>query len=46
MFKNIYGDENRINRILLNFLSNAFKLTPSYGNIEVELRITEDVISN
>ena len=46
MFKNIYGDENRINQILLNFLSNAFKLTPKNGNIEVELKVTKDRIVN
>ena len=46
MFKNIYADEHRITQILINFLSNAFKLTPEYGDIRVELVITEDEVIN
>ena len=37
-FKNVYGDENRVTQILLNFLSNAFKMTKSGGNITVEVK--------
>ena len=42
LFRNILGDENRMTQILLNFLSNAFKLTPKNGDIEVELKIIDD----
>jgi signal transduction histidine kinase len=31
-----------MSQILLNFLSNAFKLTPKSGDIEVELKIIDD----
>ena len=30
----------------MNFLSNAFKLTPFNGNIQAELKVTEDRIVN
>ena len=40
-FKNIYGDQNRIIQLLLNFLSNAFKMTPRSGSIKVELKVID-----
>ena len=41
LFKNIYGDEHRIGQLLINFLSNAFKMTPVGGSIKVELIVTD-----
>jgi signal transduction histidine kinase len=32
-FQQIYGDEVRFLQIFLNFLSNAFKFTPDFGDI-------------
>jgi signal transduction histidine kinase len=36
-FENIFGDEKRYEQILLNFLSNALKFTPSEGKVDVVL---------
>ena len=41
-FEKIYGDENRISQILINFLSYSFKLTPACGNIQIELKVIND----
>ena len=35
---NVNGDEARISQIILNFLSNAFKFTPSSGKISIEIK--------
>jgi len=34
-FENIYGDKNRYEQIMLNFLSNALKFTSKEGSVEV-----------
>ena len=39
--KFVYCDENRLNRILLNLLSNAYKFTPEGGKISVTLKEVE-----
>ncbi|MBO6149413.1 MAG: amino acid permease [Lachnospiraceae bacterium] len=31
----VYCDKNRLNRVLLNLLSNAYKFTPEYGTVSV-----------
>ena len=40
-FKNVYGDEHRITQLLVNFLSNAFKMTPVDGSIKVEVIVID-----
>ena len=38
----VYCDKNRLNRVLLNLLSNAYKFTPEDGSISVTLWQIED----
>ncbi len=38
----VYCDKNRLNRVLLNLLSNAYKFTPEGGNISVSVWEIED----
>ena len=45
-FKNVYGDEHRITQLLINFLSNAFKMTPNGGSIKVEVIAIDGDISS
>ena len=40
-FENIYGDKNRYEQIMLNFLSNALKFTSKEGSVEVQLDIKQ-----
>ena len=37
-FKAVFGDENRYRQIIINFLSNGVKFTPSCGTVSVHLR--------
>ena len=41
--KFVICDKNRLNRVLLNLLSNAYKFTPEGGNISVTLKQVSDV---
>ena len=41
--KFVICDKNRLNRVLLNLLSNAYKFTPEGGNISVTLKQISDV---
>lgn len=38
-------DSDKLERILFNLLSNAFKFTPEYGNIEVIVSVQEQYVS-
>lgn len=38
----VYCDKNRLNRVLLNLLSNAYKFTPRGGSVAVVLRQTDE----
>jgi len=38
-FSQIYGDQNRFEQIMLNFISNALKFTEAEGSVEVRLFI-------
>ena len=38
----VYCDKNRLNRVLLNLLSNAYKFTPEGGNVSVSLWQIDD----
>ena len=38
----VYCDQERLFRLLLNLISNAYKFTPSGGNVRVSLRQKED----
>ena len=35
--RNVYGDENRYEQILLNFISNALKFTSEKGKVTINL---------
>ena len=41
--KFVVCDKNRLNRVLLNLLSNAYKFTPAGGNISVTLKQVSEV---
>ncbi|MCR5487613.1 MAG: amino acid permease [Lachnospiraceae bacterium] len=38
----VYCDKNRLNRVLLNLISNAYKFTPEGGTVQVSVRQTEE----
>lgn len=38
-FISILGDENRYMQILLNFVSNSLKFTPSGGMVKLEVKL-------
>jgi len=38
-FEEFYGDENRFEQILLNFVSNALKFTNENGKVEVRIEL-------
>ena len=40
-FRQIFGDENRYSQIILNFISNGIKFTPSNGVVSIHLNLTE-----
>ena len=44
--KFVLCDENRLNRVLLNLISNAFKFTPKDGSISVSIVQTNDGADN
>ena len=35
--RNVFCDRNRLNRVLLNLISNSYKFTPKNGSVEVKL---------
>ena len=41
--RNVLCDKNRLNRVLLNLLSNAFKFTPKSGTISVKLSQLDEI---
>ena len=41
LFKNVYGDRNRYQQFLLNFISNSLKFTSSGGKVNIILKKKE-----
>jgi len=41
---NIYFEEDKIEKVVVNLLSNAFKHTPEFGKISFEVKETEDSV--
>ncbi|WP_028296393.1 hybrid sensor histidine kinase/response regulator [Olivibacter sitiensis] len=42
--EHIWGDEMRLEQVLINYLTNAVKYSPNKKEIEVEIKATEDVM--
>lgn len=42
--KEIYGDEMRIEQVIINFLTNAIKYSPGTNKIQVNVQVREDML--
>ena len=45
-FRLIFGDENRYSQIILNFISNGIKFTPTSGVVSIHLNVTKVTDAN
>ena len=41
LYKNMFGDQQRFEQILMNIVSNSLKFTPNKGKITILIRIIE-----
>ena len=42
LINQIYGDSRRMKQILINFISNSLKFTPTKGKITIKIKINEE----
>lgn len=42
--ENVFAEKDKISQVIINLISNALKYTPQYGDVEIRVRGTEDIV--